>query len=264
MKNKSLVIFLSSLASLMVGILLAIFVLPRISKIVVPWGTREIITTMAVFAIVLSISSPIISHLLTVHKENKEKNTVYLIDINITPLQNNYVQFSASIHNVGDVQIKTLVSNLYIDQGFPVELPNDYNSDNDSGLSYYKFPFILEHKKMFNNRPDCVLCTKCFREMKSGYPEEYIEQEFKAKKDAVRTHYALQHLSEKSIMYINPKEKFSEDVIVHFTNSGVYRVTLFVGAADTADCSCATKQFYIPSDYHSEPNNNLEEKSQET
>lgn len=233
------------LASAM-SILALQFVIPWINKETIQWGIQELVAAFTVLAIFTSVFAPIL------HK-HLNKQTVYLIDINVKPLEDNYVRFSASIQNVGDVQIKTLISNLYIDQGTLSDLPNDYYNTGQSGVHYYKFPFILEHRQKVKGRPDCILCTKCFRNNDEAYPENYIDQDMKAQNKLVRTHYKLEHLSKKSIMYINPKEKFSEDVVVHFSNPGVYRVTLFVGAADTADCSCATKQFVIPEAAKREP-----------
>jgi len=155
------------------------------------------------------------------------------------------VRFSAWIQNVGDKTIKTKISNLYIDQGVPTKLTNDRNSG-DVGTICYKFPFILAHRENIDGRPDCVICKKCFRENDETYPEEIVDAIIKEKPGLLRTHIVLDHLSHKSVQYINPKEKFSEDVVVKFCNAGVYRVTLFVGTEGEADCECATKQFYIP------------------
>jgi arginine decarboxylase len=157
---------------------------------------------------------------------------------------NGMVRFSASIENVGDKEIKTKTSNLYIDQGIPAQLTNDRDSS-DVGAKSFKFPFILEHREYIEGRPDCVLCKKCFRGNDYCYPEEIVDGSFKIDPRLLRTHILLEHLSNKSILYILPGEKFSEDVVVQFKSAGVYRVTLFVGTEGEADCSCATKQFYI-------------------
>lgn len=113
-----------------------------------------------------------------------------------------------------------------------------------TGAYYFHFPFILEHREDLNGRPDCVLCKKCFRDHNYSYPDELVSKD----DDLVRTHEPLEHLSKKSIKYIMPKEKFSEDIIIQFTKAGVYRATFFVGMKGDADCSCATKQFYIAED----------------
>ena len=179
----------------------------------------------------------------------KEENfkSLYQIDIHVTVLENRTVLFSASIENVGDKTIITKSSNLYIDEGIedPKGSKIDIGGKEEVGAIYYDFPFILQHRKNVKNRPDCVLCIKCRDEKDYKYPIDEIEERFKNKK----LYYAnilLRHLSDESIQYIYPKEKFSEDVILQFKKSGVYRVTFIVTTDGESDCECATKQFYIP------------------
>ena len=187
-------------------------------------------------------------------ESKKEENfkSLYQIDIHVKVLENRTVLFSASIENVGDKTIKTKSSNLYIDEG--VKVPKGSyidikgNGNDESGAIYYDFPFILQHRKNINNRPDCILCIKCRDEKDYNYPINEIEDSFKGKK----LYYAnilLKHLSDESIQYIYPKEKFSEDVILQFKKSGVYRVTFIVTTDGESDCECATKQFYIPEEF---------------
>lgn len=146
---------------------------------------------------------------------------------------------------MGDKELKTKTSNLYIDQGVETKLTNDRDKS-DMGVKSYNFPFILEHREDINGRPDCVLCKKCFRANDYTYPEEIVDSSIEGVESTLRTHIVLEHISHKSIQYIRPREKFAEDVIVQFRDAGVYRVTLFVGIEGEADCMCATKQFYIP------------------
>lgn len=182
-------------------------------------------------------------------ERKKEENlkSLYQIDIHVTVLENRTVLFSASIENVGDKTIITKSSNLYIDEGIedPKGSKIDIGGKEEIGAIYYDFPFILQHRKNVKNRPDCVLCIKCRDEKDYKYPIDEIEERFKNKK----LYYAnilLRHLSDESIQYIYPKEKFSEDVILQFKKSGVYRVTFIVTTDGESDCECATKQFYIP------------------
>ncbi len=182
-------------------------------------------------------------------ERKKEENfkSLYQIDIHVTVLENRTVLFSASIENVGDKTIITKSSNLYIDEGIkdPKGSKIDIGEKEEVGAIYYDFPFILQHRKNVKNRPDCVLCIKCRDEKDYKYPIDEIEERFKNKK----LYYAnilLRHLSDESIQYIYPKEKFSEDVILQFKKSGVYRVTFIVTTDGESDCECATKQFYIP------------------
>ena len=254
-----------------------VYIVPGTAKMIASWGSNEIMAAFTLAGVIAAFLVPVIAASIEEHKykrREKEKTarddateraraereaaieaarvereiakemTVYRIDINITLLPKNFVRFSASIENVGDRVIQTNISNLYIDQGIEVNLTNDRDTNTTLG-SQFKFPFILEHKELVDGRPDCVLCKKCFREHIDTYPEEIVDKDIKGTPSLLRSHIRFDHLSAKSVQYINPKEKFSEDVVVQFQNKGVYRVTLFVGCNGNADCECATKQFYI-------------------
>ena len=211
------------------------------------WGNAEIVAAITFVGVVVALSVPFIERLIA----GLDKSTVYQIDIKVdTSLKDNVVLFSASIQNVGDKKISLTTANLYFDEGVESSLPDDlYQSKEGSTATYFDFPFILEHKQNSpNGRPDCVICHKCFRGRDESYPREVLNGVHNNGK-ALHTHKVLDHLSEKSIKYISPKEKFTEDILVRFPKAGAYRVTLFVGMAGKADCMCATKQFYIARDY---------------
>lgn len=244
-----------------------VYFAPWTAKMFASWGNNEIMAAITLAGVIVAFFVPVIAASIEERKYKKREQakaereatmeaarvereiakemTIYRIDINITILPKNFVRFSASIENVGDRVIETNISNLYIDQGIEINLTNDRDTNTILG-SQFKFPFILEHKELSaDGRPDCVLCKKCFREHIDTYPEEIVAIDIKGAPNLLRSHISLDHLSAKSVQYINPKEKFSEDVIVQFRNKGVYRVTLFVGCNGAADCECATKQFYI-------------------
>lgn len=229
------------LGGLMVGV-----VIPWLGYTISNWGNSEVMATITIVGVFVALSVPFIEFQLTKFDNKKSMQAVYQIEILAdTLLPDNMVRFSASIQNVGDKELKTKTSSLYIDQGVETNLTNDRDSS-DVGVKSYNFPFILEHREDINGRPDCVLCKKCFRENDYTYPEEIVDSSIKGIGNLLRTHIVLDHISHKSIQYIRPKEKFAEDVIVQFRDAGVYRVTLFVGIEGEADCMCATKQFYIP------------------
>jgi len=240
------IIIATAILCVVATVLLVVFVIPWAGTVISSWGSNEVMATLTLIGVAIAVAIPYIELKLAKGMSKKDEQSVYQIDIQVdTSLPDNMVRFSASIQNVGDKQIETKTSNLYIDQGLPVKLTNDRNS-NDVGAKSFRFPFILEHRESIDGRPDCVLCKKCFRGNDNNYPEEIVDNSFKQDASLLRTHIVLEHLSHKSVQYINPKEKFSEDVVVQFKVAGVYRVTLFVGTAGEADCSCATKQFYIP------------------
>jgi hypothetical protein len=232
------------LIGLVIGVtfcaIIILILIPAISRSVSGWGNSEIMAAITLGGAIVVLFVPWIE----VGIRKWQGQTLYQIDIKVMNLDHNMVRFSAVIENVGDKRIETQISCLYIDQGALVPLVND-RDPSESHTVWFQFPFILEHKEEIKGRPDCVLCKKCFREKNPNYPEEIVTQDFKAKGNLLRAHIPLDHLSYKSIKYINPKEKFSEDVILQFKDSGVYRVTFFVGTEGTADCECATKQFYV-------------------
>ena len=239
--------------SIVIGVLLAVFVFPWLGSVISKWGSNEVMASLTLAGALIAFGIPFVENKLQQRETSKQreldnacKSTVYQIDIQVdTTLPDNMVRFSAYIENVGDKSIETKISNLYIDQGIPAQVTNDRDSS-DVGAKRFIFPFILEHREYIEGRPDCVLCKKCFRDNNYSYPEEIVSPTIKGHSRLLRTHIELDHLSHKSIQYINPKEKFSEDVVVQISEAGVYRVTLFVGTEGEADCSCATKQFYIP------------------
>ena len=238
--------FSSIAAGIIIGVILAWIlssVVPVISNSVSSWTTNELLTVITLIGVLVAFSVPFIDNALQDYKHKHSLQTVYKIDVTVQNLENNYVHVSATIENVGDTIIETDISNLYIDQGEKTVLTNDRNSS-ASGAYFFGFPFIFEHRGDVDGRPDCVLCRKCFKDHNYNYPDELVNKD----DCLVRTHKQLDHLSNKSIKYIMPKEKFSEDVIIQFSKAGVYRATLFVGIKGDADCSCATKQFYIAND----------------
>ena len=252
---------------------LIIYAVPFFNKTIAGWGNSEILSAITMMGVLVAFSVPFIGgryqkkielerrqyeedfqkrielERREYEERKKEENfkSLYQIDIHVTVLENRTVLFSASIENVGDKTIITKSSNLYIDEGIedPKGSKIDIGGKEEVGAIYYDFPFILQHRKNVKNRPDCVLCIKCRDEKDYKYPIDEIEERFKNKK----LYYAnilLRHLSDESIQYIYPKEKFSEDVILQFKKSGVYRVTFIVTTDGESDCECATKQFYIP------------------
>lgn len=241
-KNIILCFFLS-----MSLILFGANVVPWLQNRISTWGNEEIVAAVTLFGVVVALSVPFIERII----KELDKTTVYQIEINVdTSLQDNVVLFSASIQNVGEKIITLTTANLYFDEGVENPMKDDsYQSQEGATASYFDFPFILEHKQNSpDGRPDCVICHKCFRGRDESYPKEVLTG-VHADAKRLHTHKVLDHLSDKSIKYISPKEKFTEDVLVRFTKAGAYRVTLFVGMAGKADCMCATKQFYIARDY---------------
>lgn len=258
------IIITTAVLCIIATVLLVVFIIPWAGTVISSWGSNEVMATLTLFGVAIAVLVPYIELRLKRMQALRDEQSVYQIDIQVdTSLPDNMVLFSASIQNVGEKQIETKTSNLYIDQGIPVKLTNDRDSS-DVGAKSFQFPFILEHRENIDGRPDCVLCKKCFRGNDDNYPEEIVDNAFKQDPFLLRTHIVLEHLSHKSVQYINPKERFSEDVVVQFKDKGVYRVTFFVGTEGKADCSCATKQFYISESLASQTSTRNRNQGQQT
>lgn len=71
-----------------------------------------------------------------------------------------------------------------------------------------------------------MLCRRCKTEKdKSNYPIDAVPEKYKSEMRSGKLYTAcfdLEHLSKKSIKYIQANERFQEDVIVKFSKSGVY------------------------------------------
>ena len=248
-KFKSLIKVIIGLGCALALILFGAIAVPWLKNQISTWGNAEIVAAITLCGVVVALSVPFIQRLIV----ELDKPTVYQIDIHVdTSLKDNVVLFSASIQNVGDKTITLTTANLYFDEGVESPMTDDlYKTEEGSTATYFDFPFILEHKQNSQDgRPDCVICHKCFRGRDESYPKEVLTG-VHADGKLLHTHKLLDHLSEKSIKYICPREKFTEDILVRFPKAGAYRVTLFVGMAGKADCMCATKQFYIARDYNS-------------
>ena len=259
---KKILMVVACVLFIILGVFLT-FVIPIIGETVYDWGANEVLATVTIIGVFVTIIVPFLNNMLKAKKDKethafvknlleiysapKTKKEIFRIDIHVSVLEKNMVLFSACIENIGNNKITTKVSNLYIDQGIPAEMGSKVNVSgmNTSGAVCYEFPFILEHVKDSDKGiPDCILCTRC-KENMLVYPAEHLKGRFQ-NSDLYHGNIELQHLSVKSIQYIYPGEKFSEDVIMQFKNEGVYRVTFIVTADGEADCSCATKQFFIP------------------
>lgn len=96
----------------------------------------------------------------------------------------------------------------------------------------YNFSHILKHeygdaaclveKKMSSN------AIKSYQDINPGKNGYFVE---------------LKHLSSATILYLDPKEEFSDDCVVQL-ESGVYRA-MFVTTFKNADCNCAIKHFIV-------------------
>jgi hypothetical protein len=248
--SKKRIVIITSIISFVVGGI-TLYLVPTLAKTVSKWGNNELLLFITIMGIFVAFSIPFIENLL----QKRKQQALYQIHIHVTVLENRMVSFSASIENVGEKQIVTKTSNLYIDRGIEKPKGKQETNSETTSIKYYDFPFLLKHIRKTpaiingkrEERPDCILCTRCRDDVTPEYPKEGVDriEEFLSNKEFFCTNVHLQHLSEDSIKYVNPKEKFSEDVIMKFERGGVYRVIFVVTTVGDADCECATKMFYI-------------------
>ena len=100
-----------------------------------------------------------------------------------------------------------------------------------------EFPYLLRHEE---GEYDCVLSSLCRQGGFTRLPEHILEEEFKTQ---YRKIIKMKHLSSETIMFVDPGEEFSEDVILKLSK-GIYKATI-VWTSVKEDCICCTKEFII-------------------
>lgn len=174
----------------------------------------------------------------TKHEEKNEMPKLGVLQVELETKQTgDNIVFSCGIHNVGDTPIGLNNTFLFVDEGI-------YNTDSHQ----YEFPFF--QKKFLGITgvadEDCIGCALC-RKGVAMYPMEYQHiKSFYTNLDKLFCRcYPLPHLSSKSILYMAPKERFSEELVVKIPK-GVYRAILIcVPNQETCDCMCCNRCFCV-------------------
>lgn len=222
----------SSLRSGITGAAIAIAVI-LLAPTVAGWN---ITTVMAAITIAVTLCNGIIPAYVAYKTAGKEALCIQT-DVSVEVLDDGMIVISAWIENIGYKRLETKITNLYIDKGEA--------NDTSKGVVFYDFPQLLKHKEQ-GKRHDCVLAERCAEE-KLAYP---LAGDLGLNDDAICEDFAcsrfLRHLSHGTVDFLLPGEKFSEDIVIKL-KSGVYRVTLVcVTGTKRCECSCSTKQFYVP------------------
>lgn len=181
---------------------------------------------ISTIAVILTIVGYILS--ITNDLVSQQMDTKLILTID-TEIVDSHVIISCSVENKGLDRIDNMHFFVFIDQ--PI-------LKTDTGI--YQSNHILKHD--CNHKYNCLLSEMCKADEIDGYPmkfriEETADLYYAAKK--------LDFLSPVSILYINPGERFSEDVVIKL-KKGVYRVLLIgIYGKKKQGCSCANKQFVV-------------------
>lgn len=188
------------------------------------------------------VMSDIVSVIIASKEESNQKMDEHgLLRVGLKTQQSgDCIVFSCSIQNIGNKEIGLNNTYLFVDQGV-------YNSKNQS----YEFPFL--QKKYLGIAgiadEDCIGCALC-RNGIAEYPKDVSHINEFYKESGITPFYAcypLHHLSSKSILYMSPKETFTEELVVTL-KPGVYRAILMcVPDQNTCDCMCSNKCFCVNS-----------------
>ena len=219
-EKRQLILILSIIfAVLLLSWFLLTSFIPFLSSKLKNLTTNEIIATLAVLVGVFSIAFKFIDYIL---KQQYSSERQILINVEV---KDEYAIVTCTLENMGKKRIIPKNVYLFIDEGI----------ENDD---YLKFPFCLKHEE---GEDDCVLGKRCKGGGINSFPEDLLPEEFKTK---YHKSFKLQHLSREAILFIDPGEKFSEDLVLKLNNTGVYRV-IAIWTAVNADCICANKQFVL-------------------
>ena len=166
-----------------------------------------------------------------------EEHGVLKVSLETNQVGENVI-FSCSIQNIGKRAIALHNTYLYIDEGI-------YNPKTQQ----YEFPFLQRKYLGIEGiaDEDCIGCALC-RKNEAEYPMKYlhINQFYGDSANTVFCRcYEVPHLSSKSILYMAPKERFTEEIVVKI-DKGVYRAILMcVPKPETCDCMCCDKCFCV-------------------
>lgn len=217
--KKSIVIrAVSIVIILLIGAVLFVLLFHYSKQVVQNMSVNELIAVLALLVtlgtVVFKLSEKILEYSFT----TKRKLTLDVVT------QKNYATITCKIENSSNKRIIPQNIYLMVEEGIQKD-------------SVIEFPYLLKHEE---GEFDCVFAGLCKKGGFTCLPEHLIDTEFKQK---YRRIIKLRHLSSETIMFIDPGEEFSEDVVLHL-ESGIYRVTA-VWTSVKEDCICGTKQFII-------------------
>ena len=232
MSSESKIKMFSSLKAGIMGSIITIIIV-FFAPIVAGWNVT---TVMAAITIAVTLCNGIVPAYVSYRTVGKEALCMQT-DVSVKVSDSGMVIISSWVENIGYKRFATKVANLYIDKGRV--------NDTAKEVTFYEFPQLLKHKEQ-GDRHDCILAERCREEIMAyplssdlGMTDEKLCEGFAHNR-------VLRHLSHGAVDFLLPGEKFSEDIVIKL-DSGVYRVTLVcVSGTKGCECSCSTKQFYVP------------------
>lgn len=219
-KSDTLIIITVIVLSVTITAFMIGVVIPKVAPLLNKLSINEVVATISVIVAMVGITVTVVLYRLDMRKAKKSR-----LEIQIET--NGFLaRISCSYENLGTKQIIPKNVYLFVDQGLENE-------------GIFQFPFMLKHEA---GEYDCVLSKRCKVGGLLQFPKDLqTESKFKNTYTAL---ISLKHLSSESILFIDPGEKFTEDTVLRLPDKGVYRASI-VFTATNADCSCATRQFFI-------------------
>lgn len=217
--KKSVVIRLCAVALIvLIGVVILALIIPYSNQAVKSMTINEVIAGATLFislgTIVIRISENILKQSFT----TKRKITIE------TKIQGEYATITGRIENLSKKRI--IPQNIYLMVESGIE---------KDGMA--EFPYLLRHEE---GEYYCVFSSLCRQGGFTCLPDYLLDNSFKTQ---YRKIIKMRHLSSETIMFVDPGEEFSEDVILKL-DKGIYKATI-VWTSVKEDCICCTKQFII-------------------
>ena len=217
--KKSVVIRLCAVAFIaLIGVVILALIVPYSNQAAKKMTVNEVIDSATLFislgTIVIKVSENILKQSFT----TKRKISIE------SKIQGEFIIITGRIENLSRKRI--IPQNIYLMVESGIE---------KNGIA--EFPYLLRHEE---GEYDCVLSSLCRQGGFTRLPEHILEEEFKTQ---YRQIIKMKHLSSETIMFVDPGEEFSEDVILKLSK-GIYKATI-VWTSVKEDCICCTKEFIM-------------------
>lgn len=217
--KKSVVIRLCAVALIaLIGVVILALIVPYSNQAAKKMTVNEVIASATLFISLGTIVIKVCENILKQSFTTKRKISIE------SKIQGEYVIITGRIENLSRKRI--IPQNIYLMVESGIE---------KNGIA--EFPYLLRHEE---GEYDCVLSSLCRQGGFTRLPEHILEEKFKTQ---YRQIIKMKHLSSETIMFVDPGEEFSEDVILKLSK-GIYKATI-VWTSVKEDCICCTKEFIM-------------------